>query len=37
MHGCKLLVWYELHDSMIEAIARETNQGRQPCKEVGFD
>ena len=22
-NGCKILVWYELHDSMIEAIARE--------------
>jgi predicted GIY-YIG superfamily endonuclease len=22
-HGCKLLVWYELHESMIEAITRE--------------
>jgi putative endonuclease len=22
-HSCKLLVWYELHDSMIEAITRE--------------
>ncbi len=22
-YGCKMLVWYELHDSMIEAIARE--------------
>jgi predicted GIY-YIG superfamily endonuclease len=22
-HGCKFLVWYELHDSMIEAITRE--------------
>jgi len=22
-HGCKLLVWCELHDSMIEAITRE--------------
>jgi len=22
-HTCKLLVWYELHDSMIEAITRE--------------
>jgi predicted GIY-YIG superfamily endonuclease len=22
-HGCKILVWYELHDSMLEAIARE--------------
>ena len=22
-HGCKILVWYEIHDSMIEAIARE--------------
>jgi putative endonuclease len=22
-YGCKILVWYELHDSMIEAIARE--------------
>jgi predicted GIY-YIG superfamily endonuclease len=22
-YGCKLLVWYELHDSMVEAITRE--------------
>jgi putative endonuclease len=22
-HACKFLVWYELHDSMIEAITRE--------------
>jgi putative endonuclease len=22
-YGCKLLVWYELHESMYEAIARE--------------
>jgi putative endonuclease len=22
-HGCKFLGWYELHDSMIEAITRE--------------
>jgi predicted GIY-YIG superfamily endonuclease len=22
-YGCKILVWYELHDSMISAIARE--------------
>ena len=22
-HGCKILVWYELHSSMIEAITRE--------------
>jgi putative endonuclease len=22
-YGCKILVWYELHDSMIEAITRE--------------
>jgi putative endonuclease len=22
-YGCKILVWYELHDSMLEAIARE--------------
>ena len=22
-YGCKILVWYELHESMIEAIARE--------------
>jgi predicted GIY-YIG superfamily endonuclease len=22
-YGCKILVWYEAHDSMIEAIARE--------------
>ena len=22
-YGCKLLVWYELHESMIEAITRE--------------
>jgi predicted GIY-YIG superfamily endonuclease len=22
-HGCKILVWYELHDTMLEAIARE--------------
>ena len=22
-HGCKILVWYELHDSMIGAITRE--------------
>jgi len=22
-HGCKMLVWYELHASMLEAIARE--------------
>ena len=22
-YGCKMLVWYELHESMIEAIARE--------------
>jgi putative endonuclease len=22
-YGCKILVWYELHDTMIEAIARE--------------
>ena len=22
-NGCKILVWYEFHDSMIEAIARE--------------
>src|ERR1700722_2252774 len=22
-YGCKMLVWYELHDSMIEAITRE--------------
>jgi predicted GIY-YIG superfamily endonuclease len=22
-HGCKLLVWYELHETMIEAITRE--------------
>jgi putative endonuclease len=22
-HGCKILVWYELHGSMIEAITRE--------------
>jgi putative endonuclease len=22
-YGCKILVWYEVHESMIEAIARE--------------
>ena len=22
-HGCKILVWYELHETMIDAIARE--------------
>ena len=22
-YGCKVLVWYELHESMIEAITRE--------------
>jgi putative endonuclease len=22
-YGCKMLVWFELHDSMLEAIARE--------------
>jgi putative endonuclease len=22
-HGCKILVWYELHGTMIDAIARE--------------
>ena len=22
-YGCKILVWYELHDTMIEAITRE--------------
>ena len=22
-YGCKMLVWYELHDSMLDAIARE--------------
>lgn len=22
-HNCKMLVWYELHDTMLEAIARE--------------
>ena len=22
-YGCKMLVWYELHETMIEAIARE--------------
>jgi putative endonuclease len=22
-YGCKILVWYELHETMIEAIARE--------------
>jgi len=22
-YGCKILVWYELHESMIEAITRE--------------
>jgi putative endonuclease len=23
-YGCKMLVWYELHESMIEAIARKS-------------
>jgi predicted GIY-YIG superfamily endonuclease len=23
-YGCKMLVWYELHETMIEAIARES-------------
>ena len=22
-HGCKMLVWYERHDNIVEAIARE--------------
>jgi putative endonuclease len=22
-HGCKILVWYELHDTMVDAITRE--------------
>ena len=22
-HGCKILVWYELHDNMVDAISRE--------------
>jgi putative endonuclease len=27
-YGCKILVWYELHDSMIEAIRRESKSRR---------
>jgi putative endonuclease len=33
-YGCKILVWYELHESMIEAITREKQikAGNRPNK-----
>ena len=27
-YGCKILVWYEVHETMIEAIARESRSRR---------
>ena len=31
-YGCKILVWYELHESMIEAITREIKAGSRAKK-----
>jgi len=37
-YGCKTLVWYEMRETMIDAITREkSNQGRKPREEAGFD
>src|SRR2546429_4253647 len=33
-YGCKILVWYELHETMIDAIAREKQSRLQPCEET---
>ena len=35
-YGCKLLVWYEPHENMIDAIPGEANQGRQPREEMAL-
>jgi predicted GIY-YIG superfamily endonuclease len=37
-YGCKILVWYELHESMIEAIAREKQiKAGSRGEEIGLD
>jgi putative endonuclease len=33
-YDCKMLVWYELHDDMQQAHAREANQGRLSSQET---
>jgi putative endonuclease len=35
-YGCRILVWYELHDTMIDAITRE-KQIKAACQETGLD
>jgi predicted GIY-YIG superfamily endonuclease len=36
-YSCKLLVWYEVHETMEYAIAREADQRRFENKETGAD
>jgi predicted GIY-YIG superfamily endonuclease len=37
-YGCNMLVWYELHETMIDAITREKQiKAGQPCEEVRVD
>jgi len=36
-YGCKLLVWYEVHETMMAAISREADQRRQSCKQASLD
>jgi|KBSMisStandDraft_5_1062788.scaffolds.fasta_scaffold235119_2 predicted GIY-YIG superfamily endonuclease len=41
-YGCKMLVWYEVHESMIEAIAREKqikagSRTKKPSQEACVD
>jgi putative endonuclease len=36
-YGCKMLVWYELHESMIEAITREKQiKGGSRAKKIAL-
>ena len=36
-YGCKLLVWYELHETMIDAIAREKQiKGGSRAKKIAL-
>ncbi len=37
-HGCKILVWFELHGSMTEGHhSRKADQGGQPREKAGVD
>ena len=36
-YGCKILVWYEAHATMIDAITPKADQGGQPGRQDRFD